>query len=208
MNPPKQHSDRFNATLNNLHALQTIHNNLKFTKQADIDVQTRRQISVFVTELIWMLRSYVGRLELHQANKYNPLHEFQRISGSANITSITSVQLSSTATESVHQEKPMAGEKLIYERQMLAVIALLCDDFKSFATSILLDKIERLPGTEDITDQDEDAMDVDSNGDQTFVDMLAEILCTIGFSVIFCFYFNLNISFFNEIMCFRYDYYF
>lgn len=172
-----------------MHALQAIYTSANHTKQYKLDDKTKTQISTQVSELMFVLRSHVDRLEVPPQNRFNPLFEYQRISSSfaglsvSNNNSTNGVSgVSIRQSSVVNQEKPMIfGEKLIYERQMLAVIALFCENFHGFATSILSDKIEQLQLPAE-NPNNENEMETTVR-DQTFVDMLADVLTIIGFSV-------------------------
>lgn len=159
-------SERDFDTLNSLNALQSIYNGAKSKNLRVLDNNMMKEFTIISNAFIDALRSYASRLSLHTPTKYNAALECKILSEEMTKTNIT------------NETTPTLDEKLIYERQMLAVIALLCTDYPNTTHSLLFEKCDEVSAN----DNDDVEMDGD-NRIGSFVDILADVLCNIGHSV-------------------------
>lgn len=173
------HYSEINQPLNNkdanlLKQLQffqmTLHQ-LNHLKQCQSNDTLVKQIFNYAIELIVQLKSYSESLELQNCSEFNPALERKILSEKAMSKANSFEQWSSA------QEAPIVvGERLIFERRILSVIAVLCYYCKNI-TSLLLDTplpLETIAG-----DVGEDV----SMANETFTSVLISVLMTIGFSV-------------------------
>lgn len=154
-------SERDFDILKCLNVLQSIYNGAKSNRLRTLDDKMMKEFTVIINAFIDALRNYFSRITLRTPTKYNAALECKLLSEDMAKTSSTPID-----------------EKLIYERQMLAVIALLCTDFPNTTHSLLFAKCD-VP--EEKANQDDEM-----NGESrigSFVDILADVLCNIGQSV-------------------------
>lgn len=119
-----------------------------------------KEFTLITNAFIDELKTYASRLTLRTPTKYDAPSECKQIS------------------EETTKTTTPVEEKLIYERQMLAVIALLCTDFSNATQLLLFDKCDESPANEG----DDDEMD-GVNRIGSFADILTDVLYNIGSSV-------------------------
>lgn len=139
-----------------------MYNGTKAKRLRLLDNDMMKEFIMITTTFIDGLKIYTGRLTLRTPTKYNPATEYKILSDE------TAKQTNHTAD---------IDEKLIYETQVLAVIALLCTDVSNTTHTLLFDKCEELARNDD-----DDEMD-GANRVGSFVDILTDVLCAIGHSV-------------------------
>lgn len=164
-------SERDFDTLNSLNTLQSMYNGAKAKRLRQLDSTMMKEFIAIVNVFIEGLKIYTSRLTLRTPTKYNPATEYKLLSDEKS-TTVTSNEADTPETTT------NLDEKLIFETQVLAVIALICTDFPNATHSVLFDKCEE---TETNSDEDDEM-----NGDNrsgSFVDILTDVLCTIGHSV-------------------------
>lgn len=159
-------SERDFDTLNSLNALQSIYNGVKSKNLRALDENMMKEFNIISKYFIRDLKNYASKLSLRTPTKYDAAMEFKLLSEEM------------TKTNSTNETMPPLDQKLIYERQMLAVIALLCTDYPNMTHSLLFEKCEE----DSANDNDDDEMDGD-NRIGSFVDILTEVLSKIGHSV-------------------------
>lgn len=159
-------SERDFDTLKCLNALQSIYNGAKAKRLRELDTDSIKEITMITNAFIDAMKTYASRLTLRTPTKYNAALECKIISEEMAKTS------GSDSTEI------LVDEKLIYERQLLAVIALLCTDFSNTTHLILFEKCEEASAN----DGEDDEMD-GANRIGSFVDILTDVLYNIGYSV-------------------------
>lgn len=170
-------NDKDNEFQNNLHLLQSIYYGTQIIGFSTFDGRTTKQINNIATYLIGVLKNYVGQLELKPFNKYNPSAELKVISDNL-INEISNRNyLRKKGCQAIPPRfiKSSICEKLIYERQMLAVIALLCNEHPCISDRLLREpmNINQLLATDG----------VDSESDCTFMSCIVTILSAIGSTV-------------------------
>ncbi|XP_031634094.1 uncharacterized protein LOC116347582 [Contarinia nasturtii] len=147
-------------TLKCLNALQSIYNGAKRRRMRVLDTDSVKEIISITNAFIYAMKSYANRLCLRVPTKYDAGLEAKLISD--------------------EMAKPTANlidDKLIYERQILAVISLLCTDFSNVTEIILFEKCE----DQETNTDDDDEMDVENRAG-SFVDILTDVLFKIGLS--------------------------
>lgn len=159
-------SERDFDTLNSLSALQAMYNGAKAKRLHILDNSMMKEFAIIANTLIDVLKIYTSRLTMRAPTKYNPATEYKMLSEE---------MTNSTASP---EELTNVDEKLIYETQALAVIALLCTDFSNVTESLLFEKCEE---TTPHTDADDEMNGENRIG--SFVDVLTDVLCAIGHSV-------------------------
>lgn len=162
-------SERDFDTLNSLSVLQSLYNGAKAKQFSLLDDDLMKQFKGITNTFIEALRAYTSRLTPRTPGKYNPINEFKNLSEET---------MKSTAepAKGIPSTSISCDEKLIYEAQVLAVIALVCTEFSNATQTLLFEKC------------DDYAMDTDvnENGENrvgSFVDILTDLLCAIGHSV-------------------------
>lgn len=164
-------------TLNCLNTLQSIYNGAKTQKLRSLDNHMMKEFTNITNAFIDSLKIYASRLAIRTPNKYNPGTESKILSEElAKNTAHNNLHGSSDG----HLETTLSNEKLIYERQLLAVIAILCTDFQNTTPALLFEKCE---DSSSYTAED-DEMDGE-NRIGSFVDILTDVFCTIGYAVCF-----------------------
>lgn len=162
-------SERDFDTLKHLNALQSIYNGAKARGTHVLDDNSLKEVTIITNSFIDAMKIYASRLTLRVPSKYDAPLECK----------IVAEEMSKTAASQVSDDSdwkmPPVGEKLIFERQMLAVISLLCTDFPNVTQTLLFEKCED-------SDTEDDKMDGE-NQMGTFVDMLTDVLDKIGHSV-------------------------
>lgn len=157
-------SERDFDTLKCVNILQSIYNGAKAKGLKALDNNLLKEFTMIINAFIDALKSYTSRLKLRTPTKYNAAMEAKLISEEMAKASTTNTVL--------------VDEKLIYERQMVAVIALLCTDFPNTTKVLLFEKCEEAPDNEN----QDDEMDGE-NRIGSFVDILTDVLYNIGHSV-------------------------
>lgn len=161
-------SEKDFEVLSNLHVLQSLYNATKTNITPKIDESTKKHIIMITTNLIDILRNYFVEC-LEPPNKYNASVECKIIADSI--------------VEAQSESSSSGSEKLVYERQMLAVIALFCADFPTISESLLFDWLEI---EQQQIDDEIQQMEV-QNENESFIKVLTDVLCKIGYSVSFPF---------------------
>lgn len=169
--------DKDNEFQNNLHLLQSIYNGTQSIGFSSFDGRTMKQINYIATYLIGVLINYVRQLELKPFNKYNPSAELKIISDNLinDISDKNHLRGIGCQTVSPRMIRNSVCEKLIYERQMLAVIALLCNQHPCIPNRLLCEpiNIDQLPVSDG----------VGSKNDCTFMTCIVTILSAMGSAV-------------------------
>lgn len=174
----KYHGDveRDFGILNCLNELQSIYNDARSKKLRALDNTMAKEFTRITNQFIDALRFYAVRLPLHTPSKYNPALEFKILSDEM-----------AKSNNSNGTSLPPADEKLFYERQILAVVALFCTEFPQTTQSLLFEKCERVETTPNYMEDDANGDDDEMDGDNrvgSFIDILIDILSKIGHSVI------------------------
>lgn len=169
MNQPLNNKDA--NLLKQLQFFQMTLHQLHHLKQCQSDDKLIKQIFNFAADLVISLRNYTENLELHNFSEYNPALEYKALSESSRLKSNTFEKWSSV------QEAPIvAGERLIFERRILSVIAVLCYYCDNITKLLLTTPIP-------VEADAQDAIDDVSMASETFSSLLIDVLTTIGFSV-------------------------
>lgn len=151
--------------LSNLNVLQSLYNAAKLEAGARLDDAATTQLLMIATNLIDVLRNYSERLDMPAPCKYNPSLEHKNISDAmARPTKSASV-----------------SEKLVYERQILAVVALFVSDYAHIGESLLFDRMDAIQ----LAPPEIEVIDVEY-GKESFIEALTEVLHRIGCSVSKC----------------------
>lgn len=164
--------ERDNELQNNLHILQSIYSSTKTADFVNFDEKTKMRITTIATYLMGVLLNYINTLEAQPFHKYNPSTELKALSD----TIINNNQLNSTKTAQRKFTNNPAYEKLVNERQMLIVIALLTGEHSCVANSLLYDQLDAAQ----ITKIHGEEIDLKN---QTFVSCLVNIVNAIGCAV-------------------------
>lgn len=159
-------SERDFDALNILNALQSLYKGAKASRSLDDNMM--KEFEAIINAFIEALKIYASRLELRTPTKYNPVNEYKTLSEET---------LKSTTATGAHPPSNI-DEKLIYETQVLAVIALLCAEYPNIAQMLLFEKCEA-----QATDGDDNDYADGANRIGSFVDILTDVLCAIGHSV-------------------------
>ncbi|XP_055300952.1 uncharacterized protein LOC129567734 [Sitodiplosis mosellana] len=163
-------SERDFDTLKHLNTLHSIYNGAKAKKFRVLDNNSMKEIAIITNAFIDALKTYASRLTLRTPTKYNSALECKIIS--EEMAKATTANGSGSGTTEM-----LVDEKLIYERQMLAVIALLSTDFPNTTQLFLFEKCE-----ESLSNDDEDDEMDGKNRIGSFVDILTDVLYNIGHS--------------------------
>lgn len=170
-------NDKDNEFQNNLHLLQSIYNETQTIGFTTFDGRTMKQIKYIATYLIGVLMNYVRQLELKPFNKYNPSAELKMISDNLINEMSNKDHLRGVGCQTISPRliKSSICEKLIYELQMLAVIALLCNQHPCIPNRLLCEpiSINKLPAADGVV----------SESECTFMTCIVTILSTIGSAV-------------------------
>lgn len=140
----------------------------------------KKHITIMTTHLIGVLLNYARQLEVRPFHKYNPSAEHKLISDSV-ISDVNYQCRTSNIPEMQKSSKTIVSEKLIYERQMIAVIALLCGQHSCILDSLLHDIIDTDLITNAEGEQDENLKT--ENQHESFMNCLVKILRLIGYAV-------------------------
>lgn len=119
--------------LSNLNVLQSLYNASRLTSNPRLDDSTTTQLFLIAANLIDALRSFSDRLDMPAPCKYNSTVEFKAIQEAMTRPANTA----------------MASEKLVYERQILAVIALFCSEYKHIVDSLLFERLDKIQPNQD-----------------------------------------------------------
>lgn len=163
-------SERDFDTLSSLSVLQSLYNGAKAKQISLLDDSLMKQFRGIANTLIDALKAYTSRLESRTPAKYNPMNEFK------NLCEETLKMTADTAKGT--PASIGCDEKLIYETQVLAVIALICSEFSNATQTLLFEKCE-----DDAVGGDGDENMAGDNRVGSFVDILTDLLCAIGHSV-------------------------
>lgn len=169
-------SERDFDTLHYLSVLQSLYNGAKAQKLRLLDNNMMKEFTGIANTIAYALRIYTERLPRRTPTKYNSATEYKILSEQMSKALNSTVPLPNIS--GAPELATCIDEKLIYEQQILAVIALLCTDFSNTSQSILFKKCE-----DQSTSPDED---IEIDGEQrigSFVDILTDVLCIIGHSV-------------------------
>lgn len=140
--------------------------NLRYDSTIVID------IVVSIAELSKWLWDYSQRLDCNQSRTYDVTTEHKRLSQS--ISTGTAFNQSASQIRCLDEKPCVAGEKLMYERRIVAVLSLLCRKCCGL-TNRLLDAVVDLNDTGDEIDDEPNV--------RSFVDLFTSILTDIAFSV-------------------------
>lgn len=151
--------------LSNLNVLQSLYNAARLEAGERLDDAATTQLLMIATNLVDVLRNYAERLDMPAPCKYNPSLEHKNISD-AMARPLKSASVS---------------EKLVYERQILAVIALFVSDYAHIGESLLFDRMDTIQ----LAPAEIEVIDVEY-GKESFIEALIEVLHRIGCSVSKC----------------------
>lgn len=160
-------SERDFDTLNTLNALQSLYKGAMASELRMLDDTKMNEFEAITNLFIDALKVYASSLELRTPGKYNPISEYKILSDET--------MKFTAAKENGTDQTPNFDEKLIYETQVLAVIALLCTEFSNATQMLLLKKCET-----DAADNEENENPDAENRIGSFVDILIDVLCAIG----------------------------
>lgn len=163
-------SERDFDTLNSLSVLQSLYNSAKAKRLRLLGTDMMNEFKVIANTFIDALKMYASRLTLRTPTKYNPIAEYK-------ILSEETLKLAAEKAKST-PETITIDERLIYETQVLAVIALLCTEFPNATHLLLFEKCEESA----VNDNENEEVDGE-NRTGSFVDVLTDVLCAIGHSV-------------------------
>lgn len=163
-------SERDFDALNSLNALKSLYKGAKASLLRMLDDMMMKEFETITNTFIESLKIYASRLELRTPTKYNPVNEYKTLSEET-------LKLTASKANSTNQSSNI-DEKLIYETQVLAVIALLCAEFPNTTQMLLFEKCEVYA-----TDGDDNDNSDGENRIGSFVDILTDVLCAIGHSV-------------------------
>lgn len=187
-------NDKDNEFQNNLHLLQSIYNRTQIIGFSTFDGRTMKQINYIATYLIGVLMNYIRELELKPFNKYNPSAELKVISDNSINEIYNKNHLRGVGCQTISSRliKSSVCEKLIYERQMLAVIALLCNQHPCIPNRLLCEplNINQLPASDGVV----------TESGCTFMTCIVTILSAIGSAVRFLFSFAIFSC--SQVLCF------
>lgn len=165
-------SERDFDTLNSLSVLQSLYNGAKAKQISLLDDTMLKEFKRISNALIEALKIYASRLTQRTPTKYNPVNEYKTLSEETlKLTAKMAKEAPASTSASID-----CDEKLIYETQVLAVIALICTEFENATQTLLFEKCESCA-----TDNDENEQGENRVG--SFVDILTDVLCAIGHSV-------------------------
>lgn len=164
-------SERDFDTLNSLSVLQSLYNGAKAKQISLLDDILMKQFKGITNTFIEALKAYTSRLTLRTPAKYNPINEFKNLSEET-------LKLTAEAAKGTPSPSISCDEKLIYETQVLAVIALICTEFSNATQTLLFEKCEDYAADSDANENLHGENRVGS-----FVDILTDLLCAIGHSV-------------------------
>lgn len=164
-------SERDFDTLNSLSVLQSLYNGAKAKQTSLLDDILMKQFKGITNTFIEALKVYTSRLTLRTPAKYNPINEFKNLSEET-------LKLAAETAKGTPLTSISCDEKLIYETQVLAVVALICTEFSNATQTLLFEKCEDCAMESDANEN--------VNGESrvgSFVDILTDLLCAIGHSV-------------------------
>lgn len=163
-------SERDFDVLNSLYILQSLYSGAKAKRLNLLDDTIVKEFKAIANAFMEELKLYASRLTLRTPTKYNPINEYK-------ILSEETLKLTAEKAK-VTPALINCDEKLVYEAQVLAVIALLCTEFSNVTQILLFEKCEVRASDSD----ENENMDVE-NRVGSFVDILTDVLCAIGHSV-------------------------
>lgn len=166
-------SERDFDTLNSLSVLQSLYNGAKAKQLSLLDDTMMKEFKGITNALIETLKNYASRLTQRAPTKYNPINEYKTLSEET-------IKLTDEMAKGIPAPPLNCCEKLIYETQVLAVVAELCTEFTNTTQMLLFEKCEHCA-----MDSDENENGNGENRVGSFVDTLTDVLCAIGHSVIY-----------------------
>lgn len=164
------------SLLQHLNYLQRIYNQIDDIKNVRNDAPVVRRIFTIATEFITLLYAYAQQLDYGQNRKYDASIEYKQLSQA--ISNGTAFNRISNRLSCLDDKPCISGEKLVFERRLLAALSLICSRCPSITITLL--------------DSALDLNEVDVNmekyvGHVKFVDSLAIALTNIGFLVFYAF---------------------
>lgn len=114
--------------LSNLNVLQSLYNASQLTSEPSLDDDSTAQMLMIAANLIDTLRNYSDRLDMPAPCKYNPTVEYKALQ----------------ETMKRRADTALPTEKLVYERQILAVIALFCSEYEHIVESLLFERLDKI----------------------------------------------------------------
>lgn len=165
-------SPRDASLLQHLNYLQRICNEIEDVKHIRIDAPVVRRIFTMSSEFITFLYSYALQLDYGRHRTYDVTVEYKQLSQS--IRNGTAFNRGSSRLCCLDDKPCVSGEKLFFERRLLAVLSSICTGCYSLTASLLDSAV-------DLNKADVDMEDDNRYG--SFVDLLAIVLTNIGFSV-------------------------
>lgn len=163
------------SILQHLIYLQTIYNRIDELKNIRPEAPIVRQIFKLATEFITFLHSYALQLDFGQSQKYDASIEYKQLS--QNIRG--AIDTNRCRLRCLNDKPCIEGEKLIFERRLLAAISLICSGCPSLTASLL----DTAVGINEIANNEAVANGANEAGHETFVDLLAIALTKIAFLV-------------------------
>lgn len=165
-------SPRDASLLQHLNYLQRIYNEVDDVKHLRNDAPVVRRIFIMSTEFITFLYHYAIQLDYGRHKTYDVTVECKQLAQS--IRNGTAFNRGSSRLCCLDDKPCIDGEKLIFERRLLAVLSLICTECYSLTASLLDSAVGMNKADVDMEDD---------SSHESFVDLLAIALTNIGFSV-------------------------
>lgn len=161
------------SLLQHLNYLQRIYNQIDDIKNVRIDAPIIRRIFTMATEFITLLYAYAQQLDYGQNRKYDASVEYKQLSQT--ISNGTAFNRISNRLCCLDDKPCIGGEKLVFERRLLAALSLICSGCPSMTVTLL----------DSALDLNEADVNMENYvGHVTFVDLLAIALTNVGFLVL------------------------
>lgn len=165
-------SPKDGTILEYLNYLERMYNQVDDIKSVRIDAPPIQEISALVNELSALLHAYVQQLDFSRAKKYDASAERKHLSKT--VSNDAAINRNSGRLRCFDDKPCVAGEKLIFERRLLAALALVCSECPSATLSLLDSPIDLNPA---------DAGTANDAVQECFIDSLAILLTHIAFLV-------------------------
>lgn len=165
-------SPRDASLLQHLNYLQRIYNEIDDVKHIRIDAPVVCRIFTMSTEFISFLYSYSLQSDHGRHRTYDVTVECKQLLQS--IRNGTAFNRGSSRMCCLDDKPCISGEKLVFERRLLAVLSLICAKCYSLTASLLDSAVDLNKADVDMEDD---------NRHESFVDLLAIALTNIGFLV-------------------------
>lgn len=165
-------SPKDTSLLQHINYLQRICTQIDGIKNNRIDAPVVRRIFTLASEFITLLYSYALELDYGKDRKYDASVEYKQLS--QNMSHGSAFNRSAGRLSCLDDKPCVGGEKLVFERRLLAALSVICRGCPCLTTSLL----------DSAVDQNELDVDMEENTEQvSFVDLLAITLTNIGFLV-------------------------